>query len=149
MQNLSNCVSKISQRYSHWQHRMYIAGPEKNSAKLHATVPRVLEKSSLINSIDRNIHERRHNVLCYWLQPCSAISRTRLSEKDRTRNRQRPENTNIGWTWPFRIVIRFMVHCIMPPNVMQCCVSLTLQIPVIFLVQAYHGKFQNSVDTQN
>ena len=33
----------------------------------------------------------------------------------------RSENANIGWAWLFQIVIRFMVHCIMPTNFRPQC----------------------------
>ena len=53
---------------------------------------------------------------------------------------------SIGCAWPFQIVIRFLVKCIIPPNFRSQCnvISSHFLTSVTFLVQAYHGKFQSS-----
>ena len=41
---------------------------------------------------------------------------TRHSENNSALSRSRSGNANIGWCWPFQIMICFMVHCIMPSS---------------------------------
>ena len=85
-------------------------------------------------------HMWQHNVVSKNL--------TRCSENDNTLGWPRSENANIGWMWPFQIMMHFMVHCNMPPNFRPQCDFLTFpnmsHHPSDF-VQIYHGKFQSSV----
>ena len=66
----------------------------------------------------------------------------RRSENDSTLGQLRSENANISWVWPFHTMICFMVNYIMPPNFRPKYDFLN----IIFLVQAYHGKCQSSVE---
>ena len=79
-----------------------------------------------------------------WITRCSLLMHDirRRSENNSTLGRPRSENAKISWVWLFHAVIPFMVNCIMPPNFRPLYDFLHF----IFLAQAYHGKFQSSVE---
>ena len=67
--------------------------------------------------------------------------KTRRLENNSTHGRPRSANSNIGWAWPFQIVIRFMVHYITLPNFRPWCDYLIfphMGHHQLDLVQDYH-----------
>ena len=82
--------------------------------------------------------------LCNWNYEVPTVEFTRCSENDSTLGWPRSENANFSWVWPFHAIsmLRFVVNYIMPPNFTPWCHFLNF----IFLAQAYHEKFQSSVE---
>ena len=70
-------------------------------------------KIEIIPSKTKREYKDKINILT--TDGVALIRRSRRSQNDGNLGRPKSENANIGWAWPFQIVIRFMVH-FMAPN---------------------------------